>query len=250
MHRRIQVADTVLDCNDTEGPHRPVVLLNGMYGTQKDWASVQRLLNGKYRVITFDERARGKSRRSADYSFAGCLDDLAAVTRETNLKLPLLVGWSHGAAVAVRYASQHPDDIAGIVCVDGAFPMDPIDDAERQNIRKLFRRMALPMRILAAVGRSARMSTAAAAEANIELHDVLAGFAANYDRIRCPVTFVNAGATDEQLARMRAGIDPIVDRNPLVTVFATVPATHTRILAKHPDTIVAALDTVAAGSRN
>ena len=132
----------VLDCNDTECPHRPVVLRNGMYGTQWGWAPVQRLLDDKYQVITFDERARGKSGRSADYSFAGCLDDLAA------------------------------------------------------------------------------------------------------DRIRCPVTFVNAekrhaGATDERLTKMRAGID----RNPLVTVFATLSATHTRILAKHPDAIV-----VAAGS--
>lgn len=253
-HLRIPVADTVLDANDTEGPGQPVLLLNGAFATQRYWKrywkGVLPLLTDRYRMVTFDGRARGKSGTSSDYSFAGCLDDVTAVLAATGLQRPILVGWSHGAAIAVRYAAQHPDKVAGVVCIDGAFPMAPIDDAFRDRVRKQFRSYAIPMKIMAAFGLSARMSAAQAAEVNIELCELLAGFAADYDQIQCPVMFINAtgkhlGATEEELRAIRATIDPIVASNPNVTIFATVPSSHTRIVAKHPDTIAAAVDAVA-----
>lgn len=63
----------------------------------------------------------------------------------------------------VVYAARYPE-ASGVVGVDWAFPTAPIDDAERDRIRKLFRRMGPLMRVLAALGLSARMSAAQAAE--------------------------------------------------------------------------------------
>jgi hypothetical protein len=105
------------------------------------------------------------------------------------------------------------------------------------------------MRVAAAFGLSARMSAAQAAESNIELLDVLSKMAADYEHIRCPVMFVvgmgkHMGAREEEVRKMRAGIDPIVESRPNVTVFATVTASHTQVLPKHPDTIAAAIDAV------
>ncbi|GGZ44411.1 alpha/beta fold hydrolase [Streptomyces poonensis] len=250
-HLSVSVADTVLDANDTEGNGHPVLLLNGMYATQRYWKGVLPLLTGRYRVVTFDGRARGKSGASGDYSFAGCLDDITAVLDATGLKRPILVGWSHGAALAVRYAARHPNRVAGVVCIDGAYPMAPIDDAFRERVRKLFRRNAVPIKILAALGLGSRMSAAQAAEANIEFNEVLGGFAADYAQISCPVAFIKAsgkhmGATEEEVRTMRANLDPIMASNPNVTVFATVPSNHSRVVAKHPDTIAAAVDTIAS----
>ncbi|GAA2280656.1 hypothetical protein GCM10010145_59340 [Streptomyces ruber] len=254
-HLRISVADTELDANDTGGHGHPVLLLNGMYATQRYWKAVLPLLTDRYRVVTFDGRARGRSGVSSDYSFAGCLDDITAVLDATGLARPVLAGWSHGAALAVRYAARHPERVGGVVCVDGAYPMAPIDDAFRERVRKLFRRNAVPIRILAALGLGARMSAAQAAEANIEFNEVLAGFAADYAQIRCPVKFIRAsgkhmGATDEEVRTMRAGLDPVVASNPHVTVFATVPSNHSRIVARHPDVIAAAVDAVANQTRH
>ena len=70
-HLKIPVADTILDCNDSGGAQQSVLLLNGLFGTQRDWKAVLALLGGRYRTVTFDERARGKSGTSKDYSFAG-----------------------------------------------------------------------------------------------------------------------------------------------------------------------------------
>ena len=250
-HLKIAVADTVLDANDTEGDGFPLLLLNGMLATQRSWKGLMQLFGGRYRVVTFDARARGRSGTSKDYSFASAVEDVSTVLEATGISRPVLVGWSHGAAIAVRYAAQHPDAVSGVVCIDGAYPMEPIDDAERARIRRLWRRLALLLKITAAFGLSGRMSAAEAAEANLELIDVLSEIAADFEQIRCPVTFIVAwgkhfgSGGEEALQKMRAGINAIVESRPNVTVFATVPASHTQVLAKHPDTIAGAIAAVA-----
>lgn len=55
-HLRVPVADTVLDCNDTEGSGQEVLLLNGAFATQRHWKKVLPLLADRYRVVTFDGR--------------------------------------------------------------------------------------------------------------------------------------------------------------------------------------------------
>ncbi|MEU4068231.1 hypothetical protein AB0F25_38545 [Streptomyces wedmorensis] len=75
----VPVDDTALAVTDTGGPGRPVVYLNGSYADQSHWRRVITELGGDYRHITYDERARGKSKLSQDYSFEACLRDLDAV---------------------------------------------------------------------------------------------------------------------------------------------------------------------------
>lgn len=70
-------------------------------------------LGADWRHITYDERARGKSKRSADYSFEACLRDLDAVLEATGVDRPLLVGWSYGATLAVHWAERNPDRVGG-----------------------------------------------------------------------------------------------------------------------------------------
>ncbi|MFD0330404.1 alpha/beta fold hydrolase [Streptacidiphilus monticola] len=142
----VPVEDTALAVSDTRGPGRPVVYLNGSYATQKNWRRVIAELGGGYRHITFDERARGRSERSADYSFEACLRDIDAVLGATGAERPLLVGWSYGAALALHWATRHPDRVAGVVMVDGGYPWDylaTVDggrEAGKEQIRKMFRR--------------------------------------------------------------------------------------------------------------
>lgn len=250
-HLRIPVADTTLDANDTEGNGFPLLLLSGQFATQRSWKRLLELLGNRYRVVTYDTRARGRSGTSNDYSFAANVDDISAVLEAAGVQRPVLVGWSYGAALAVRYAALHPGAVSGIVSIDGAYPMAPMDQAERDRIRKTWRWMGPLMKVAAAFGLSARMSAAQAAESNIELIDVLSKMAADYERIRCPVMFVvgtgkHMGAREDEMQKMRADIDPIVASRPNVTIFATVPASHTQILPKHPDTIAAAIDAVVS----
>uniref|UniRef100_UPI003CC7F1D2 alpha/beta fold hydrolase n=1 Tax=Nocardia abscessus TaxID=120957 RepID=UPI003CC7F1D2 len=73
------VDDTALAVTDTGGPGIAVVYLNGQFATQSNWRKVIAELGPGFRHITYDERARGKSRRSADYSFEVAVRDVDAV---------------------------------------------------------------------------------------------------------------------------------------------------------------------------
>ena len=94
------------------------------------------------------------------------------------------------------------------------------------------------------------MSAAQAAELNIDLRTTLPTLEDDYDRISRPVEFVigskrHMGATDEECRTMRAAVTPLVSAHANVSLFATLPVSHTQILAKHPDTVAAAIDQIA-----
>jgi pimeloyl-ACP methyl ester carboxylesterase len=247
-HLRIAVADTVLDCNDSGGNGHPIIFLNGAFGSQRDWEKALSKLDRNYRTITYDERARGKSKKSKNYSFSGCLEDLSAVVTATGVQRPILVGWSLGAAIAVRYAADHPDDTAALLLIDGAYPISTFSDADKEHIRRAFQKMALLLPIAAVFGKAARMSASQAASLNIELHDILIlrNIGPVYDGISCPVYFISAskrsmGRTEEHLRAMRASIDALVAQHPNVSIYRTLPCTHANVLSKHPGAIAAAI---------
>jgi pimeloyl-ACP methyl ester carboxylesterase len=111
----VPVDDTALAVTDTGGPGIPVVYLNGEFATQSYWRRVVADLGTGWRHITYDERARGKSKRSADYSFKAAVGDVDAVLAARSVDRALLVGWSYGAYVAAHWASRNPDRALGPV---------------------------------------------------------------------------------------------------------------------------------------
>jgi len=109
----LPVDDTALYMTDTGGPGRPVVYLNGAYADQSHWRRVIADLGSGYRHITYDERTRGKSKRSADYSFEACIWDVDAVLKARGVDRPLLAGWSYGGILAWHWANRNPDRVLG-----------------------------------------------------------------------------------------------------------------------------------------
>ena len=165
----LPVEDTALAVTDTGGSGIPVLYCNGQFATQGYWRRVLAELGGGFRHITFDERARGKSKRSADYSFEAAVRDVDAVLAARGVERALVVGWSYGAVVAAHWAQRNPERSLGAVLVDGAFPHDWLDEAMEQRIRKLFKRLNWFMPLLRPTGLTPRMSAEQQAESNIEL---------------------------------------------------------------------------------
>lgn len=251
-HIRIPAADTTLDANDSGGDGQPILFLNGMLATQTDWKATLRHLDGRYRTVTFDGRGRGKSGTSKDYLYAGALSDVGTVIATTGLRRPILVGWSYGAMLAVRYAAQHPGEIAGIVLVDGGMPYPAFSQQDRERTRRLFRRLAPVLWVLGLFGRT-RIPAALSAEINIENTDVLDGIEPDFGRIDCPVAFIlgtkrHTGSTDADARKMRSSVPPLVENYDNVSIFATLPSSHTEIPFKNGATIAAAIDEVARTS--
>ncbi|MEU6832906.1 alpha/beta hydrolase [Nocardia beijingensis] len=251
----VPVDDTALAVTDTGGPGIPVVYCNGQFATQGYWRRVIADLGPEYRHITFDERARGKSRRSADYSFEAAIRDVDAVLAAREVDRALLVGWSYGAVVAAHWAGRNPERAVGAVLVDGAFPYDWLDEAMEQRIRKLFKRLNLFMPLLRPTGLTPRMNAAQMAESNIELGKLSREreLGPVLDDISVPVRYVVASGTsfgskgDEQ-ERIRTSLDAVCTRNPNIRVGAKVASNHGAILRKDFRAITQAVREIAAAN--
>ena len=105
------------------------------------------------------------------------------------------------------------------------------------------------MRILAAFGRSARMSPAESADVVIEMDAVNGELRPEFAALERPTVFVvgtgaHSGATEDEMRTVRAAVVDAEESNKRVSVFATTPHKHTQILSKAPDTVVAAIEDV------
>lgn len=100
-----------------------VVLETGLGAPSEYWAPVQQEIAGLTRVCRFDRAGRGKS-DPAPTTPSTCADmvaDLRALLYSASIPPPyVLVGNSLGGMNARLYAYEHPEEVAGLVLVDGS----------------------------------------------------------------------------------------------------------------------------------
>jgi hypothetical protein len=95
------------------------------------------------------------------------------------------------------------------------------------------------MRILAAFGRSARMSPADSADVVIEMDAVNGELRPDFAALECPTVFVvgtggHSGATEDEMRTVRAAAPVAEESNERVSVFATTPQSTRRSSARPP----------------
>jgi pimeloyl-ACP methyl ester carboxylesterase len=249
----VPVDDTALAVTDTGGPGIPVVYLNGQFATQGYWRRVLADLGPSFRHITYDERARGKSKRSADYSFEVAVRDVDAVLAARGVDRALVVGWSYGAFVAAHWASRNPERAVGAILVEGAEPYDWLDEAMEKRIRKLFKRMSWFLPLLRPTGLAPRMTAAQQADSNIEIGKISREreLGPVLDAITVPTRYVlgsgtSFGSKGDEQERIRAGVGAVTARNPNIKLSAKVASNHGAILRKDFRAIADAVREVAA----
>jgi len=113
-----------LQVHDIAGRDMPVIFIPSLAGTQRQWQAQADHLRGRHRVVLVELRGHGKSGAASnrDYSLEAMASDIRAVVKALSLKRVVLVGHSMGGGVALAYAAEHPDSVAGLLLVD------PIDD--------------------------------------------------------------------------------------------------------------------------
>jgi pimeloyl-ACP methyl ester carboxylesterase len=100
----------------------PIVLAHGLSSNAHIWDAVAPRLAERHRVVALDQRGHGLSDKPDEgYAFESIVADLRALIEALALERPVLVGHSWGGNVAVQYAATYPDDVAGLVLVDGGF---------------------------------------------------------------------------------------------------------------------------------
>jgi esterase len=100
------------------GAGAPVVLLHGLFGSARNLGGVQRVLAGRFRVLSLDLRNHGASPHDPvmDYP-AMAADVLETLAAEAALPAAI-VGHSMGGKVAMQIALQAPDQVQRLVVAD------------------------------------------------------------------------------------------------------------------------------------
>jgi pimeloyl-ACP methyl ester carboxylesterase len=131
-----------LRCQGTGSPGWPtVVYLHGLGGDGSDVTSINTPLASKARVCTYDRLNVGRSDSDPDrHTGADSVADLHALLEAAGVQGPyLLVGFSFGGLLAIMYAATYPDQVMGLVSLDGSLPTDDqvdqlIPAAERAQV--------------------------------------------------------------------------------------------------------------------
>ncbi|MDD7935778.1 alpha/beta hydrolase [Actinomycetospora straminea] len=150
---RIQVL-TLPARGPVSGP--PIVVLHGGPGIPEltaDVAALGPLTHGGREVVLYAQRGAGASTRLGDphgYGRDTDVDDLEALRRALGLERMVLLGHSHGAAVATAYAAAHRDRVDRLVLISPA-PLDPTDTSPTRAAAglTLSRRLQLYSAVLA-----------------------------------------------------------------------------------------------------
>lgn len=245
----ISVEDTQLYLQDSGGLGPVIIYLNGSYANLKHWDRVIQELGTDYRHILYDERARGKSKKSKDYSFDACLRDLTAIIKARQIKNPILVGWSYGAILATHWVNKNPGVARGIIAIDSAVPYGLTGEESQKRIYKLFNRLKWILPVIAPLGLAAKMSAKQHAEINIEINEISAKLEQTLLDINIPVWYVFAsgesrGGEAHEFKAMRDSLNPLLKKNENLKVFKQVESNHEKILSKDYKTIGNAIQTL------
>ena len=96
----------------------PVVILHGLLGASRNWASVARQVAPQRPVWCFDLRNHGASPWGEPMDYPTLAADVAETLDQLNLDRVILIGHSMGGKTAMVLALQAPDRIARLGVVD------------------------------------------------------------------------------------------------------------------------------------
>jgi non-heme chloroperoxidase len=107
----------------------PIVLVHGWKGSHRLWDPVIARLESSHRVVAFDLRGMGESDKPGSaYDFDELAGDLGFVLSKLQLQGAVLVGWSMGTTVALRYLERGGEGVIGLVVVNGPLRLTQAPD--------------------------------------------------------------------------------------------------------------------------
>ena len=100
-----------------KGTGRPVVLIHGNPGSCQDWTRLYGPLSSRFCAFAFDRPGHGHSDRPNHRPITVDVqaEMLHTALKELGVEQPILVGHSWGGALAVAYALEFQQDLAGLV---------------------------------------------------------------------------------------------------------------------------------------
>lgn len=106
-----------LVCSET-GSGDPVLVLHGLFGSRRNWASLATALGRSRRVLTVDLRNHGESPWEGRHDYPAMADDVAHFIRSVVGGAADVMGHSMGGKVAMTLALAAPELVGRLVVVD------------------------------------------------------------------------------------------------------------------------------------
>ena len=100
------------------GPAPSLVLLHGLFGQARNFATVQRRLAERRHVVALDLRNHGASPHSPGMAYATLADDVAETLAKRGLGRSDVLGHSMGGKTAMALALTRPELVRRLVIVD------------------------------------------------------------------------------------------------------------------------------------
>ena len=100
------------------GAGSPLVILHGLFGSKRNWASVAHRLAAAHRVISVDLRNHGESPWDARHDYPALAADVAAVIERRVGGPAAVLGHSMGGKAAMVLALARPELVERLVVVD------------------------------------------------------------------------------------------------------------------------------------
>jgi esterase len=108
-----------LDLSFSEtGAGPPMVILHGLFGSGRNWASLARQLGERRRVFTLDLRNHGDSPWADTMSYLEMAEDVAAFLARHGLEGATVLGHSMGGKTAMVLALEEGDLVGRLIVVD------------------------------------------------------------------------------------------------------------------------------------
>ncbi len=124
----VSVLERAADKPSTEAP---LLLLHGLVAEANTFRRLMSALPQNRRVLALDLPGAGYSERSPrlDASFGGMAGLVGEAIGSLGLQRPVVVGHSHGGAVALELASHTPELVSGMVLICPAHPFSGREDS-------------------------------------------------------------------------------------------------------------------------
>jgi pimeloyl-ACP methyl ester carboxylesterase len=110
------------DFYNTDQANTPVLLLHGLLGSKRNFASLASSLGAQLekqrRIIAVDLRNHGDSDWSEQMSYTAMAQDVLDFLDSQNIKKVVLVGHSMGGKIAQAMSLMHPNRVEGLVVLD------------------------------------------------------------------------------------------------------------------------------------
>lgn len=102
------------------GSGPPLLILHGLFGAGRNWATIARRLGEKHQVISVDLRNHGNSPWADSMSYPEMAEDVSRLVEDLGFGAPVIMGHSMGGKVAMQLVLSRPEVASALIVVDAA----------------------------------------------------------------------------------------------------------------------------------